>query len=127
MGIHKPNNSSSKSAMNGEQNKTKNKKNKKENKQQSQQKKVDEMISAYTASPATPQTNNALDVSSNILDKQEDIFEQHPDEYFNEHNIGTLMQNKLKLEVNHHVPGISIWRDKKELEPLLNNNDFKKK
>ena len=49
----------------------------------------------------------------NLLDSQNDIFEQEPDEYFASHSIEPIMQNKLKLEMNQQIQGISLWRDKK--------------
>jgi len=69
------------------------------------------------------------DASLKLLEHQEEMFEpaaggiEMPDEYFDKTNISSIMQNKLKLEIGSKVAGISIWRDKQELEPLLHPPD----
>eukprot|EP01083_Nonionella_stella_P156658 507572_1 len=89
------------------------------------QTKLDECNQAFGEQSKQPNHKDYADqLPGDILNNQPDVFEQEPDEYFQQHDIAPIMQNKLKLEMNQQIQGISIWRDKKELEPLLNNGGY---
>eukprot|EP00484_Ammonia_sp_Unknown_P010401 CAMPEP_0197075982 /NCGR_PEP_ID=MMETSP1384-20130603/211884_1 /TAXON_ID=29189 /ORGANISM="Ammonia sp." /LENGTH=1853 /DNA_ID=CAMNT_0042514831 /DNA_START=491 /DNA_END=6052 /DNA_ORIENTATION=+ len=54
--------------------------------------------------------------NGDFIDNQNLIFDN---DNFEDSNLSTLYQNKMKLEINQNVQGLSLVRDRRELEPLL--------